>query len=212
MLVCKVDNWTFSGNGWVMSDIALTQDVIVEEALALLQEDGLDHVTFRKLAARLGVKGPSLYWHISDKSFLLGRMTRSIMNNCIAGVGEVRTWQEWLYSFALQLWHAQVTIRDCAPLLLQAKWEEEWLEELGQGITKKLGSLGLPAEKAIVMQSTVQSLVTGWAAFAHGPNATYVDSYLGSGVEAALLQGVRTLIRGWSAEISADATWGEGAN
>lgn len=192
-----------------MTETALTQDLIVSEALKLLQEDGLENVTFRKLAKRLGVKGPSLYWHIDDKAFLLGRMTRSIMTECLSKIGPAETWQEWLYSFGLQLWHAQLTIRDCNALLLQAKWEREWLADLSTFLTSHLSDLGLPAEKAMVMQSGVQAIVTGWAAFATGPNADVTDEFLKAGVEDSMLQSLRTLIRGWSAEVSADATWGK---
>ena len=44
--------------------MALDKRQIVTEALALLDADGLDGVTLRKLAARLGVQQPTLYWHL----------------------------------------------------------------------------------------------------------------------------------------------------
>ncbi|MGX7896006.1 TetR family transcriptional regulator [Tsuneonella sp. HG222] len=189
-----------------MAEQALNQDMIVREALKVLQEDGLEGVTFRKLGKRLGIKGPSLYWHIAHKEFLLGRMTRSIMNDCLAKVKGADTWQEWLYSFGFELWHAQLTIRDCAAVLLQAKWEEEWLTELHSHLTEQLHERGLPRDKAMVMHSAVQSLVTGWAAFATGPNAQFVDAHLRSGVEDALLQSLRALIRGCETEVAANST------
>jgi AcrR family transcriptional regulator len=40
---------------------------IVSEARALLDESGLDGLT---LARRLGVKAPTLYWHVRDKADL----------------------------------------------------------------------------------------------------------------------------------------------
>src|SRR6266540_7463410 len=43
--------------------MALDKDRIVAEAVALLDEGGLDGVTLRKLAQRLGVQAPTLYWH-----------------------------------------------------------------------------------------------------------------------------------------------------
>jgi TetR/AcrR family tetracycline transcriptional repressor len=45
--------------------------VAVREALALLDEVGLDGVSTRAVARRLGVEQPSLYWHFKNKQELL---------------------------------------------------------------------------------------------------------------------------------------------
>jgi TetR/AcrR family tetracycline transcriptional repressor len=50
---------------------ALDQARIVESALALLDEAGIDDLSMRSLAAKLGVKAASLYWHVRDKDELL---------------------------------------------------------------------------------------------------------------------------------------------
>jgi TetR/AcrR family tetracycline transcriptional repressor len=47
---------------------------IVETALALLDEVGLDQLTVRRLAERLGVKSPALYWHFRNKRELLDQL------------------------------------------------------------------------------------------------------------------------------------------
>ena len=49
----------------------LTKAKIVAAAMALLNDEGLDGVSLRKLAGRLGVRAPSLYWHFPDKDALL---------------------------------------------------------------------------------------------------------------------------------------------
>ena len=51
--------------------VALDKQRIVTEAVALLDADGLDGLTLRKLAARLGVQQPSLYWYLPNKAALL---------------------------------------------------------------------------------------------------------------------------------------------
>lgn len=57
----------------------LDQDRIVEAALELLDRDGLVGVTTRRLAERLGVRSPSLYWHIRDREQLLGLLSDRIV-------------------------------------------------------------------------------------------------------------------------------------
>jgi AcrR family transcriptional regulator len=57
----------------------LTRETVVAEALDLLDEVGLDAVSTRALAKRLGVEQPSLYWHFRKKEELLSAMAESAM-------------------------------------------------------------------------------------------------------------------------------------
>src|SRR5215471_13622158 len=49
----------------------LDQGQVVRAALVLLDEVGLDELTMRRLAERLGVKAASLYRHVRNKDELL---------------------------------------------------------------------------------------------------------------------------------------------
>ncbi len=57
----------------------LEREKIVDAALALLNEVGLDRLTTRKLAERLGVQQPALYWHFRNKNALLDAMNEEIL-------------------------------------------------------------------------------------------------------------------------------------
>lgn len=59
--------------------VKINRDVVIDEALELLDEVGLDAVSTRRLAQRLGVEQPSLYWHFRTKSDLLGEMAQAAM-------------------------------------------------------------------------------------------------------------------------------------
>jgi AcrR family transcriptional regulator len=52
----------------------ITRDAIVDAALAVLDDVGIDGLTVRAVAARLDVKAPALYWHVRDKKALLDEM------------------------------------------------------------------------------------------------------------------------------------------
>jgi TetR/AcrR family tetracycline transcriptional repressor len=56
----------------------LTLDQLVQAAIALLDERGLDGLTTRGLAARLGVQSPALYWYVRDKGELLDLVADAI--------------------------------------------------------------------------------------------------------------------------------------
>lgn len=49
----------------------ITRERIVGEAVALLDADGIDGLTMRKLAERLGVTSTALYWHVDTKDDVL---------------------------------------------------------------------------------------------------------------------------------------------
>ncbi len=55
---------------------------MVNTALKLLDEVGLDGLTLRKLAAELGVQAPALYWHFASKRELLDYMAQAIAEEC----------------------------------------------------------------------------------------------------------------------------------
>jgi AcrR family transcriptional regulator len=50
---------------------ALSREQIVAEAVRLLDADGLDALSMRKLGTRLGAGATSLYWHVGSKEQLL---------------------------------------------------------------------------------------------------------------------------------------------
>jgi len=56
----------------------------VRVALALLEAEGLDKLTVRRLAAELGVKAPALYWHFSSKRALFDHMTDAMVAPVVA--------------------------------------------------------------------------------------------------------------------------------
>ncbi len=57
---------------------ALDQRRIVQAALGLLDEVGLDGLTMRSLAKKLGIKAASLYWHVRHKQDLLSLLAEEI--------------------------------------------------------------------------------------------------------------------------------------
>ncbi|MCX5144986.1 MULTISPECIES: TetR/AcrR family transcriptional regulator C-terminal domain-containing protein [unclassified Streptomyces] len=57
----------------------VNREIVVGEALDLLDEAGLDAVSTRQLAKRLGVEQPSLYYHFRNKKELLSAMAEAAM-------------------------------------------------------------------------------------------------------------------------------------
>ena len=178
-----------------MADKKLTRDTIAAAALNLLNEQGLDQLSLRKLAARLDVKAPSLYWHVADKNALLALLAESVFVDCLAQIAPVAHWRDWLHAFGLALWRAQSDMRDAGRLILMTTQDEAVLARMEQAIVAPLTALGLSAPQALSTQASVQALVTGWASFAQGPNAAYLQAHMS--IDAAFTQGLDALLRGF---------------
>jgi AcrR family transcriptional regulator len=58
----------------------LTRDRVVERALALADEEGIDAITMRRLGALLGVEGMALYTHVRGKDDLLSAVGARLLD------------------------------------------------------------------------------------------------------------------------------------
>lgn len=102
--------------------MTLTRERIVQEALALLDENGLDGVTLRRLAARLGVQAPTLYWHIRNKAELLTRLGDAILSPLVTLPEPVDVdWRDWLLDAATRFRSALLAHRDGARVVSAAQ-------------------------------------------------------------------------------------------
>jgi AcrR family transcriptional regulator len=59
----------------------LTRERLVDAALVLIKEDGLEGLSMRALADRLDVKAASLYWHVRDRRELVELLAESILES-----------------------------------------------------------------------------------------------------------------------------------
>ena len=55
---------------------------IVRVSLELLDADGVEQFSTRKLAARLGIQSPSLYWHVKGKEELFALVLDYVVGQC----------------------------------------------------------------------------------------------------------------------------------
>lgn len=62
----------------------LSLEAIIAAAIEILDKEGLDALTLRRLSSVLGVGVASLYWHIDDKDDLLDQCAASILRPVIA--------------------------------------------------------------------------------------------------------------------------------
>lgn len=96
--------------------MAIAREQIIDVALALLDEGGIDNVTTRRLAERLHVQQPALYWHFRSKQELFDAISERMMaeghTRRIPKRGE--TWQQFVAENARSFRRALRAHRDGA--------------------------------------------------------------------------------------------------
>lgn len=94
----------------------LDKKQIVETALRLLNDVGLDGLTLRAIAKELGVQAPALYWHVQGKQELLDEMATEMYRRMAARarLAPDATWQERLVGGSRDLRAALLGYRDGA--------------------------------------------------------------------------------------------------
>lgn len=71
----------------------LTRERIVDAAVELLDEDGVDRLTMRRLAERLRAGAPSLYWHVDTKDDVIDLAVDAIFGEAPPGVDRDADWR-----------------------------------------------------------------------------------------------------------------------
>jgi TetR/AcrR family transcriptional regulator, tetracycline repressor protein len=131
--------------------MALTRENIVQAAIKLLRQDGLDALSLRKLAAELNVSAPTLYWHVASKRELLDLVADELVRGQQAAQRERpapdQPWWEWLYEWADRYFDALITTRDAPRVMAGNRPSIESLPRVERTLTI-LVEAGLPAADA----------------------------------------------------------------
>ncbi|GAA3454526.1 TetR/AcrR family transcriptional regulator C-terminal domain-containing protein [Dactylosporangium matsuzakiense] len=97
--------------------MAINPAVVARTGLDLLAEVGLDGLTMRVVADRLGVRAPTLYWHVKNKQHLLDAMAAVMFAEATEGLAAPERsadWPGWVTARAVQLRRTLLRYRDGA--------------------------------------------------------------------------------------------------
>jgi TetR/AcrR family transcriptional regulator, tetracycline repressor protein len=79
--------------------LAIDRDLVIRTALRLLDENGLEHLSLRRLAGELQVKAPALYWYFESKRALMDHMADAVLAPAMPeldGPADPADWPAWL--------------------------------------------------------------------------------------------------------------------
>jgi AcrR family transcriptional regulator len=102
--------------------LVLDRDEIVDAAVALLRDEGLDAVSMRRLAARLGVSPIPLYSRVGNKEALLDRITERLLGHAAPDPPPAVAWDDYAATWAHALRRQLREIPDTRLLMRTRRW------------------------------------------------------------------------------------------
>src|SRR5262249_24840066 len=142
----------------------LTRDAVVQRALEIGDEEGLEALSVRRLASDLGVPPMALYRYVRDKNDLYNAMLEAVMADfdLTAGIRPTMPWQRQVRR-ALQNAVDLLTARPVT-LPLQIAYQGPLTPSIARSLEASLGILlqaGFRPRDAVALGRLVTSVVAG---------------------------------------------------
>lgn len=170
----------------------LTRPKIVSFALDLADREGLEAVSFRRLAEHFEVTPMALYHHVKDKAHLLAEMSEVFLSELEAPPPS-REWAGELRQLLLS-YVAACTQHPCGPELMQvAPYDAPHAKRLGEALRDILARAGFSSSDAARVFAQLTAFLTSRAGGAGGARSPW-NTINDLGVELLVL-GVQALAR-----------------
>ncbi|WP_051837729.1 TetR/AcrR family transcriptional regulator C-terminal domain-containing protein [Streptomyces sp. NRRL WC-3742] len=145
--------------------MVLQRDEVVRTALRVLNEEGIDGLTTRRLARELGVQSPALYWHFKNKRELLDLMAEAMLAEALPPdrTPEPDRWPEWIAADARAKRNGLLAYRDGARVHAGTLPTADELPAVEAQLSA-LCQAGLRPRTALRLLLTVDRYIMGWVA------------------------------------------------
>ena len=166
----------------------LSKDIIIEVALSLIAEKGVDSFSIRDIARRLDTYPTAIYWYFKNKNTLLGEIANTVMSDVTPSYINI-AWHDWL-SLLFQNYRGTVKRHPHIAELIGSRLLANAYQDpkLQEGIITALLDAKCPSSHVIPMYNTIIASMCGFATmeFGHLPqdNADEWEARLREGAES----------------------------
>jgi TetR/AcrR family tetracycline transcriptional repressor len=145
--------------------MALDRQLILHHAFAVLNELGLEGLTLRRLAARLNVQAPAIYWHFKNKQELLDEMATEVLRESMrkgAALASLPTWQEWAIAIHESLRQTLLGYRDGAKMFSGTYLTDSELYAPMEANLSRFAAAGFTLRQSVVALGALYSYTIGF--------------------------------------------------
>ena len=152
----------------------LNRDAVLQAARRLVADGGVDALTMRSLADRLGVHPNSLYSHVASKA----ELEEALLDGLLAEVRVPRgdgDWRTGVHELMRSTYDVLLAHPDLVPLYLGRGSRGENAQRLGAVMLELLEGGGVTGPSAVEARSVLIVFAIGFAAFAARPGFEQQD-------------------------------------
>lgn len=145
----------------------INRDMATQAALALLNEEGLEQLTLRRLGVKLNVQAATLYWHFKSKEELLDEMATTVLTQGAANLMPARKtqdWRIWAATFGEGLRKTLLAHRDGARMIGGTRLTNTEPLKTTERIGAQIVASGFSVRAAIVLLSTIYNYTVSFVA------------------------------------------------
>jgi AcrR family transcriptional regulator len=132
----------------------------LEEALQIIDTEGLDALSIRRLADVLGVKGASLYHHFKDKDEILDGVARLALADLAPPDDESLPWIDWLLQMTRSYRDSLLAHPNLLALIL-GRYNRRAGSAVYDYAAMKLTAAGIPQAYQLTLINALESYATG---------------------------------------------------
>lgn len=181
-LLPRIDQYSTtrdSFGGFWMPRQGLNRRKVLEAALQLVDDGGLQDLTMRRLANRLGVEAPSLYKHVDGKSDILDGIADLVYEEIelVHVAGEFR---DRALAYSLSFRRALLRHPNAAPLVAMRPVTGESTIQLVETALQELGHLGFAPTDARKFLNVTVGFIVGHALAEVGTSQVGAEEILAS--------------------------------
>jgi AcrR family transcriptional regulator len=141
----------------------LTRERIVEAASALVDAEGLDALSVRRLATELGVQGPSLYNHFATKAEIVDAVAEAVTGRVDVTAFRRLPWDEALRGWATSYHAVLIAHPNVVPVLAHGPGRRPRALAMAEAVYGALIEAGWSEARATHIGALMRYLVTGSA-------------------------------------------------
>ena len=146
----------------------LSRARVVEAALRLVDREGVDALSMRRLGRELGVEGMALYTHVRHKSDLLDAVAERVLEELDTDFDRSARWQERVRRGALAWAELQAAHPRAFPLVYRPDHGSHAVTQLTEELMDALRTGGFDERSAALAYQTIVLLIDG-ALLGRGP-------------------------------------------
>ncbi|MGJ6966642.1 TetR/AcrR family transcriptional regulator [Streptosporangium sp. G11] len=141
----------------------LTPGRIVAAAVEVLDAEGLDALTMRRIGTQLGVAAMSLYRHVPNRDALLAAVVDHLFSEAVIEPDPASSWAEALTRFATAYRRTLLAHPHAVPLLATHPVDVDTGLTLLTGLLDRFAAAGVPRDDALTAIQSVGVYVLGHA-------------------------------------------------